>query len=677
MYRVHHLLFSKDLMMMSRSLFALVASGCLLLGSSTSSLAIGPYTWDGGGSTDNLLENLNWSDDIGPEDFQVRAGGNTTGTNIDTSIIFAGTTRLTPFVAASGWASDDAVPPAVNPDANSSNFYNNVSFDASAGSFVIGLGPGNTSGSLRLGPTAATTTVRTVQNDSSNIQTFNLPLIGAWVNVVANGGDVVFNSTYNMAVSSANRRLAVSGNFGLQLNAGITGAGVDTTTLGGFLQLVGPGKSLITASSASTHADAGGTGLWNGRVEITNGILEISHDTALGAGFANLATSGRTTVGTAVGNTGRLELAGDAGDDSISTSERIFLTGRSASFDSAATHIRNLHGSNTVAGPIESQNITNAQSVVIEASDDGAGAADLLTISGSITQRRAATTGLVLRGNGAGTITGNILNGATPATMTWDVHKLDGGTWTIGGAGNDYTGVTHVGAGTLTLGASASIANSSTLQIDNGATLNVSAQPAFTVGPTVAQVLKGDGTVTGNVAFTAGSSLVVDYNGSSIDSLSVTGALNITNATVDFNNLGSPLTAGSHVFATYGSLTGAAFANIVDLPAGFSINYNYLGGNQIALVASVHPGDFDSDGDVDGADFVAWQTNFPKPSGAVLAEGDADGDGDVDGADFVVWQTNFPFTPGPGAAPVPEPGAIVLAGFAAAAMALGVRRRRN
>jgi hypothetical protein len=100
-------------------------------------------------------------------------------------------------------------------------------------------------------------------------------------------------------------------------------------------------------------------------------------------------------------------------------------------------------------------------------------------------------------------------------------------------------------------------------------------------------------------------------------------------------------------------------------------------GSGVKIAIPAHPGDFDGDGDVDGADFVAWQTNFPKPSGAILAEGDADGDGDVDGADFVVWQTNFPFTPGPGAAPVPEPGAIVLAGFAAAAMALGVRRRRN
>jgi hypothetical protein len=82
-----------------------------------------------------------------------------------------------------------------------------------------------------------------------------------------------------------------------------------------------------------------------------------------------------------------------------------------------------------------------------------------------------------------------------------------------------------------------------------------------------------------------------------------------------------------------------------------------------APTVTAHAGDFDSDGDVDGADFVAWQTNFPKASDATLAQGDADGDGDVDGADFVVWQTNFPFTPGGGASPIPEPGSIVLTIF--------------
>jgi hypothetical protein len=70
-------------------------------------------------------------------------------------------------------------------------------------------------------------------------------------------------------------------------------------------------------------------------------------------------------------------------------------------------------------------------------------------------------------------------------------------------------------------------------------------------------------------------------------------------------------------------------------------------------------GDFDLDGDVDGADFVAWQTEFPTSS-IGLHTADADGDGDVDGADFVVWQTNFPYTPSPGSSPVPEPGSIWL-----------------
>jgi hypothetical protein len=72
------------------------------------------------------------------------------------------------------------------------------------------------------------------------------------------------------------------------------------------------------------------------------------------------------------------------------------------------------------------------------------------------------------------------------------------------------------------------------------------------------------------------------------------------------------------------------------------------------------PGDFDGDGDVDGADFVAWQTHFPMASGATLDEGDADRDGDVDGADFVVWQTHFPTTVGGATVMVPEPASLLF-----------------
>ncbi len=51
--------------------------------------------------------------------------------------------------------------------------------------------------------------------------------------------------------------------------------------------------------------------------------------------------------------------------------------------------------------------------------------------------------------------------------------------------------------------------------------------------------------------------------------------------------------------------------------------------------------DFDKDGDVDGADFLVWQTNFFTPTGATPNDGDADQDGDVDGEDFLIWQLEF------------------------------------
>jgi hypothetical protein len=79
-----------------------------------------------------------------------------------------------------------------------------------------------------------------------------------------------------------------------------------------------------------------------------------------------------------------------------------------------------------------------------------------------------------------------------------------------------------------------------------------------------------------------------------------------------------------------------------------------------ALVNPPGPGDFDIDGDVDGADFAAWQMHFPQGSEAMLSEGDADGDGDVDGADFIVWQTNVSPSPGPSTSPVPEPPTLLL-----------------
>ncbi len=51
--------------------------------------------------------------------------------------------------------------------------------------------------------------------------------------------------------------------------------------------------------------------------------------------------------------------------------------------------------------------------------------------------------------------------------------------------------------------------------------------------------------------------------------------------------------------------------------------------------------DFDSDGDVDGADFLDWQRNVGTTAAAVRSDGNADDDTDVDNHDLAVWVVQF------------------------------------
>ena len=83
--------------------------------------------------------------------------------------------------------------------------------------------------------------------------------------------------------------------------------------------------------------------------------------------------------------------------------------------------------------------------------------------------------------------------------------------------------------------------------------------------------------------------------------------------------------------------------------------------------------DFNADGQVDGADFLAWQQGFGIAAGALPSQGDADGNGAVDAADLAAWQGQYGAVIPP-VAVVPEPSAAALATLAALAM---LRRRRS
>jgi hypothetical protein len=77
-------------------------------------------------------------------------------------------------------------------------------------------------------------------------------------------------------------------------------------------------------------------------------------------------------------------------------------------------------------------------------------------------------------------------------------------------------------------------------------------------------------------------------------------------------------------------------------------------------------GDFDVDGDADGADFLAWQRGLGTTTGATRSQGDANADGAVDGVDLDAWRQHFGQT-------LPAVAAIepVLAAASAPAQTLG------
>jgi len=54
-----------------------------------------------------------------------------------------------------------------------------------------------------------------------------------------------------------------------------------------------------------------------------------------------------------------------------------------------------------------------------------------------------------------------------------------------------------------------------------------------------------------------------------------------------------------------------------------------------------HGPDFNSDGEVSGFDFLAWQRGVGITSNATAQQGDSDGDGDVDNDDLADWEAEY------------------------------------
>lgn len=325
--------------------------------------------------------------------------------------------------------------------------------------------------------------------------------------------------------------------------------------------LVKRGAGTLTLTTANSH---GGTST------VSGGTLEVTASGALSSGTVAVPNgSGKLLLSNNIALPNALTVSGATND-------------ASNSFNFAK--IQNLSGDNSIAGSI-TWNETGGLFTNFHAS------AGTLTLSGNLsTAVITGTRTFNFAGPGNFLVSGAIADGSATAA----VSKVGGGLLTLSGT-NTYTGATSILSGTLALGSTGSIDNSSALAIYEGATLDATAKAGFTVPAALSIGLDGNAATSG----------LIDSSGQALD---------IDGAALSFSTTGT-LNAPAYVLANYGTLSGTPSFAAVTLPPGYELDYTYLDGPQIALVQK--------------AGYDTWITSFfgSESNPAVIGK-DADPDGD-------------------------------------------------
>lgn len=152
-------------------------------------------------------------------------------------------------------------------------------------------------------------------------------------------------------------------------------------------------------------------------------------------------------------------------------------------------------------------------------------------------------------------------------------------------------------------------------------------------------------TMSGDLTLDSSSTLEIDIWDTTMgnDLLEITGAFT-AGGTLDINLIGSVTAGDSFDILDFdaGSVSGAFDGfSLPSLGGGLSWNTSNLLTTGVISVVSGLPGDFNSDGRVDGADFLLWQRN---PSVGSLSD----------------WETNYGLPTTASTTSVPEPSSIAL-----------------
>jgi autotransporter-associated beta strand protein len=469
------------------------------------------------------------------------------------------------------------------------------------------------------------------------------------IQAAAGTGNIV-NLNTNL---SSTHHLTLRANQGTQLNVNNP---VSAKSVGLRLnQSTASGGGTVTVNAAITAEDMYlATNSNNCQVNINAPVTLTNKLTAVSAG----ANSGGTRFNATVTAPNGIELArgltsvelNNPSGFAFNTSE-VLLSNRFAT--SASTLITKANDQISHNAVLHFSGGGNNRAVRLEGHTltiGGLKTTDVLTATQAVVENQLAnTTGVLTVNNAADYEFAGLLRNGTGSNSKLSLVKSGAGTLSLTAA-NSYTGDTTVSGGSLLVNGAATgmplvnvtsggtlggigTMNNSRITLKNGSTLS----PGPTTGTGILAI--GSAVIEGT--------LKIEYDGFSTDSLTVTGTtgggdfnadgmvdaadyvywrnndntpanytlwrtnfgttngLNIAGATLNLVNIGTSLQPGTYTIAQYNTLIGSSFAQVVGLPAGFTINYAF-NGNQIALVSTT------------GSGALGGSSSVPEPTSAVL-----------------------------------------------------------
>jgi autotransporter-associated beta strand protein len=449
------------------------------------------------------------------------------------------------------------------------------------GTLAVGSGGSiapTTGAALTLGSGTSSNGPVTFNHNSAETSRFGAIIVG-------NGNDGTGNCTFNQTAGTIQAS-------SLTLNNGFTGGGAGDANLSG--------GTLTVSGTTVVSRQVAGDSVWS-TITLGSGVTFSSANVNLtGTGIA----SGRNGAGRITQNGGIVTISG--------TLNMAITTSGNSSPRRGEYHLN--------GGVLNVNKITR---------DSGSDTFGTFHFNGGTLKPTVSSTtflqGLTfanIRNNGAIVDTGAFDISIAQALLHSNVPgdaAIDGGLTKSGSgkltlnATSTYTGPTTVLAGTLELGADATLSGTQSFVLHPAALLDVSPQADFALTAARPVTFRLDGTG-------AGSSGRIQAAGLDISAASV--ALDIV----------APLDDPAYILATYTSKNGSAFASVTP-PYGYALNYAY-NGNQIALVAT--------------SGYAGWISGYAELSD-MLPGGDPDHDGVTNLLEYVL--NGNPGTPDPAILP--------------------------